>query len=196
MKAVDRAGSIWGKWDGPREEIGRVSPGLPEPTARPGPDEDRRRAEAADGLGGAISHIPNDDLQASCLALYEAEKAQGTEMPAIIGALQEHIEAEEDRLSREHEEGWRRRQQEERLQKQQRFEAGADSPWIQIDGTEGFHCRRNGRTYRAVRDKDKRWSLFRVKEVGEPGARLGTYQNRRDATKALDKIAFSPEPSW
>ena len=44
------------------------------------------------------SSYPNEELKAGCLALYEAEKAQGTELPAIIGALQEYIELEEERL--------------------------------------------------------------------------------------------------
>ena len=30
---------------------------------------------------------PKDELRDSCLALYQAEKASGTEMRAIIGAL-------------------------------------------------------------------------------------------------------------
>lgn len=206
LRAVDRAGSIWSKWDGPREAIAKSAAhcwipvedlqtylnGLPGPHLTKTDVEQRLRAVCEQ----PYSQYPDDELKASCLALYEAEKAQGTEMAAIIGALQEHIEVEQDRLSREREEGWRQRQQEERLRKQQLFEAGADSAWIQLEGLEGFHCRRNGRTYRAVQGKDKRWSLFRVKVVGEPGGPLGTYANRRDASKALEKIAFSPEPQW
>jgi hypothetical protein len=42
--------------------------------------------------------FPDEDLQAGCLAIYETEKAEGTELPAIVGALQEYIEKEEDRL--------------------------------------------------------------------------------------------------
>ncbi len=206
LKAVDRAGSIWGKWEGPREEIAKSAAHcwIPVEDLRaylnqlPGPP--LTKTDVVQRLRAVweepYSQIPNDDLQASCLALYEAEKVQGTEMPAIIGALQEHIEAEEDRLSREREEGWRRHQEEERLRKQQLFEAGADSAWIQIDGTERFHCRRNGRTYHAVRGKDKRWSLFRVAAPGDAGAMLGTYQGRRYANKALETIAYAPEPQW
>jgi hypothetical protein len=206
LRAVDRAGSIWSKWDGPRDEIAKSAAHcwipvedlqaylnqLPGPHVTKTDVVQRLRAVCEQ----PYSQYPDEEVKASCLALYEAEKAQGTEMAAIIGALQEHIEAEQDRLSREREEGWRQRQREERLRKQQLFEAGADSAWIQLEGVEGFHCRRNGRTYRVVRDKDKRWQLSRVKAVGEPGAPLGTYQNRRDASKALEKIAFSPEPQW
>jgi hypothetical protein len=117
-------------------------------------------------------------------------------MPAIIGALQEHIEVEEDRLTREREEAYRRRQADERLRAQQRFMAGADCGWTMLDGLGGFYCRRNGRTFRTEQDKDKRWSLFRVTGPEDKGALLGTYQGRRDANKALEKIAYGPEPQW
>jgi hypothetical protein len=206
LTAVDRASSIWKKWDGPREQIAKSAARcwipvedlqahlnhLPGPPLTKTDVIQRLRAVHEE----PYNQYPNEDVKASCLTLFESEKAQGTEMPAIIGALQEHIEAEEDRLSREREEGWRRHREEERLRKQQLFEAGADSGWTQLDGVKGLHCRRNGRTYRATQGKDKRWSLFRVKAVGDAGALLGTYQNRRDANKALDKIAFRPEPQW
>jgi len=34
------------------------------------------------------AEYPDEELKAGCLALYEREKAFGTELPAIIGALQ------------------------------------------------------------------------------------------------------------
>jgi hypothetical protein len=40
-------------------------------------------------LAGAAATDPNEELKAGCLALYEIEKAQGTELPATIGALRE-----------------------------------------------------------------------------------------------------------
>src|ERR1700736_3427361 len=55
------------------------------------------------------------NLKACCLAPYEIEKAQGSELPAIIGALREYIELEEDRLSRERGETYRRNRKAERL---------------------------------------------------------------------------------
>jgi hypothetical protein len=44
--------------------------------------------------------------------------------------------------------------------------------------------------------QDKRWSLFRVTGPEGKGAILGTYQGRRDANNALEKIAYAPEPQW
>jgi hypothetical protein len=69
----------------------------------------------------------SEDVKASSLAPYEAENTQQTKMPAIIGALQEHIDAEEERLSRQREESWRRQREEGRIRKRQLFEAGAVS---------------------------------------------------------------------
>jgi hypothetical protein len=40
----------------------------------------------------------------------------------------------------------------------------------------------------------KRWKLFRIATREDPGVLLGTYQGRRDAKKALEQIAFQPEP--
>jgi hypothetical protein len=42
--------------------------------------------------------------------------------------------------------------------------------------------------------KDKRWTLYRNEDIGDEGNLLGTYQGRRDATRALEKIAYAPEP--
>lgn len=97
------------------------------------------------------SLYPNGELKAGCLALYEAEKAQGTELTATIGVLQEYIELEEERLRGEREETYRRHQEGERIRLQQRFLAGADCGWTQIEKSEVFYCRRNGRAYRVAR---------------------------------------------
>jgi len=47
-----------------------------------------------------------------------------------------------------------------------------------------------------VRGKDKRWTLYRIKETSDQGKVIGTYQSRRDASKALDKIAYASNPKW
>ena len=206
LGAVDRSGSIWTKWNGKREDLAKAAAycwipveelqaylnQLPGPRLTKTDVSQRLRAIYDEGW----AHYPNEDVQQSCLALYENEKAQGTEMAAIIGALQEHVELEEERLSREREDAYRRHKDEERLRAQQRFQAGADCGWTKLEGLEGFYCRRNGRPFRVVQGKDKRWSLFRVMAPEDPGALLGTYKGRRDANKALEKIAYVSEPQW
>jgi hypothetical protein len=140
VRAIDRASSVWAKWDGPREQIARSAAPCWIPMGDllaflnrlPGPA--LTRTDVAQRLQAIYEepyeHFPNDDVKDGCLALYEAEKAQGTEMPAIIGAIQEFIEVEEDRLSREREENHRRHEQEEKARLHERFMAGADSGWM------------------------------------------------------------------
>jgi hypothetical protein len=137
---------------------------------------------------------PNEELKAGCLQLYESEKAQGTELPAIAGALREHIELEEERLGREQEENYQRQREAEWLRLQQRFLSGADCGWARIEEFEDLFCRRNGRAFRIARGKDKRWKLYRVASVADAGVLLGSYQGRRDANKALEQIAYQPDP--
>jgi hypothetical protein len=206
VQATDRASSIWEKWEGSREELAKAAgvcwvPAedlrtflnrLPGPVLTITDVAQRLRAFYEE----PYSHYPNDDLKAGCLAFYEAEKVQGTELPAIIGALQEYIELEEERLRLEREQTYRRNQEEERIRRQQRLLAGADCGWTQIDKSEVFYCRRNGRAFRVARGKDKRWNLYRIKTQEDAGALLGTYQGRREASGALEKIAYEAEPQW
>lgn len=140
------------------------------------------------------ANYPKDELKEGCAALYHSEKAGATEMCAIIGALQQHIESEEDRLRHEQEQNYRRWREEERVKLEQRFLSGPDCGWTQIEKSEALYCRRNGRAFRIAQGKDKRWTLCRVEEVGDEGDLLGTYQGRGDANKALKKIAYAPEP--
>ncbi len=206
VQAVDRASLIWKKWEGPREEVARAAASCWIPiedlqaflNTLPGPA--LTRTDVSQRLRAIweepSSTYPDEDFQAGCLKLYEAEKAQGTELPAIIGALQEYIENEEERLRLEREETWRRRREEERIRAQQRFLSGADCGWTAMDKPDCFYCRRNGRAYRIECGKDKRWTLYRVKTTEDAGVQLGMYQGRREASKALEQIAYAPEPQW
>jgi len=206
LKAVDRAGSVWEKWDGAREKVAKAAGPcwipkedlseflnrLPGPPLTSTDVVERQRAFYAE----PYASYPNDELQAGCLAIYEAEKAQGTELTAIIGALQTYIELEEERLRNEQQIRYRRSQETERIRLQQRFLAGADSGWTKIENSKAFYCRRNGRAFRIAPTKDKRWILYRINDVADEGISLGTYQGRREATKALEKIAYEQEPRW
>ncbi|MET4017190.1 hypothetical protein [Bradyrhizobium sp. S3.2.12] len=201
VSAVDRAGSVWAKWEGQRDEIAKAAApcwipiedlraflnDLPGPSLTKTDVEQRLRAIWDE----PYTTYPNDFLREGCQALYHSENAQGTAMPAIIGALQEHIEREDDRLRREQEESYRRWKEEERVKLEQRFLSGADCGWTRIDESEALYSRRNGRTFRVLQGKDKRWTLFRIKEIGDKGELLGLYQGRRDATKALKAIAYA-----
>lgn len=143
-----------------------------------------------------MSAYPNEDLKESCLALYRAEKAAGTEFIAIVGALGEHVEREEERLRQEQEARYRQFREEEKARVLGRFHAGADIGWTDIGRRGSIFSRRNGRLFRADQDKDKRWRLYRVEGTEDTGKNIGTYLTRRDATKAVEKIAYEPEPRW
>lgn len=204
VNALDRASSVWKKWEAGREEIANAAAPcwipvedlqaflntLPGPPVTKTDVEQRLRAIWEE----PNTTYPKDELRDSCLALYQAEKASGTEMRAIIGALQEHIEREEERLRQEQQEQYRRWREEERVKLEQRFLLGADCGWTKIERSDAFYCRRNGRAFRIVQGKDKRWTMYRIKEIVDNGELLGTYQGRGDANKALAKIAYAPEP--
>jgi hypothetical protein len=206
IQSVDRAGAVWGKWEGQREVIAKAAARCWIPTEDlltflnrlPGPA--LSRTDVAQRLRAFWEEpwatYPNEELKAGCLALYQIEKAQGTELPAIIGALQEYIELEEDRLRREQEEICRCNREAERIRLEQKFLSGADSGWTPVKGSVDLYCRRNGRTFRIARGKDKRWKLYRITSLEDAGDLLGTYQGRGDANKALQQIAYQPEPRW
>jgi hypothetical protein len=126
IQSLDQASSVWRKWDGQREAIAKAAACCWIPTddlmaflnRLPGPV--LTRTDVAQRLRAfweePWAEYPNEDLKSGCLALYETEKAQGTELPAIVGALREYIELEEDRLRREREETYRRNREAERVQ--------------------------------------------------------------------------------
>jgi hypothetical protein len=103
---INRGNSIWGKWDGQREVLLKSALGcwIPIDDLRdflnrmPGPpltvtDVAQRLKAFEDEQHYAY---PKEELQADCLALYEKEKAQGTELPAIVGLLRDQVELGED----------------------------------------------------------------------------------------------------
>lgn len=206
VESLDRASSIWQKWDGSREQLAKQAAPcwipiedltsflnrLPGPALTATDVAQRLRAFWEEPW----EKYSDEDLKAGCMALYEAEKSQGTELPAIVGAIQEYIEAEEERLRREREVAHRRFKEEERVRREQRYLSGADSSWTQLQGSEDFFRRRNGRAYRIAPSKDHKWNLYRTEISHASDALIGTYLGRREASKALERIAYEPEPRW
>jgi hypothetical protein len=206
VQAIDREPTIWRKWEGRREVVLKAASACWIPVedlraflnSMPGPPltvtdvQQRLRAFHEE----PYESYPNEALRVGCLAHYEREKAEGTELPAIIGSLQEHVEAEEERLRKEQEQAWRARQEEERSALEQRFLAGADCKWTPLRGSREVFTRKNGRAYRFEPTKDKRWNLFRIQDETDSGKLIGVYGSRGDANKALSKLAYEPEPRW
>lgn len=207
VKQIDRRVSLWAKWDDLREALLKSAVGCWVPVedlklflnGMPGPSltttdvAQRLRAFEDEGYS-----YPNAELQPGCLALYEKEKASGTELPAIIGLLRDHAEREEERISTQRREDYERFREEDRIAREQRLLSGADCKWTQLQKSQHWYCRVNGRTYRASPTKDKMWHLYRVKAVSddEEGALIGTYGGRREATKVIAQMAYQPEPRW
>jgi hypothetical protein len=114
VKRIDSGNSIWSKWDGQREVLlkSAVACWIPIEDMReflnrmPGPrltttDVAQRLKAFEDEQHYAY---PNEELHSGCLALYEKEKTEGTELPAVVGLLRDHVEREEERLRGEQQE--------------------------------------------------------------------------------------------
>lgn len=204
--AIDHEPSIWRKWRGEREALLKAAADCWVPVEdlrkfldeMPGPRltltdvAQRLRAFHDD----PYESYPNEALREGCLAIYEREKHEGTELPAIIGALQEYVEAETARLRTEGKAARRHRQEADRLALERRFLAGADCKWTSIQESPELYTRKNGRAYRLKPAADKRWDLFRIEDVDDRGALIGTYGSRKDVDKILLELAYKPEPRW
>ena len=202
VHAFDREPTIWKKWEGLRETL------LESASLCWVPPEDLR--EALNAMPGPPltltdvaqrlrafheerhSSYPNEELRDGCLAIYRQEREDGTELPAIIGKLQEFVEAEEERLRNAREVAWKRRQEEDRIALEQRFLAGADCKWTRLGKAPDLYIRKNGRAYRLCPTKDKRWDLYRIEDKDDEGARIGTYGTSGDAGKSIEKMEYEP----
>jgi len=208
VQRLDRGNSVWRKWDGQREVLLKSAVACWVPAedmlaflnGMPGP-----QLTTTDVLQRMKSFeeeeyfsYPKEELQTGCLTLYEKEKAEGTELPAIIGLLRDHVEREEERLRTEQQERHQQWREQDRVAREQRLLSGADCKWTQLQKSAHWYCRANGRTYRLSPTKDKMWNLYRVQAVSdeEKGALIGKYRARGDATKVVAEIAYKPESNW
>lgn len=204
MRVVNGRNSIWLKWDEQREKLVKSAMGcwLPLDDLRdflnglPGPvlttTDVTQRMQAFEDED--YFSYRKEELQPSCLTIYKHEKADGTELPAIIGLLREHVEREEERLRHEQRAQYERSRDKERIAREQRLLSGADCNWTQLAKSLDWHCRMNNRLYRLSPTKDKMWSLHRVHSIeGPAGSPIGKYKNRRDASKVVAQAAYHPD---
>jgi hypothetical protein len=208
VRQIEQSNSIWRKWDGQREVLLKSAlccwipvedmrdflNGMPGPTLTTTDVTSRLKAfDEEDHYEYA-----KEEFREGCLAIYAKEKTEGTELPAIIQLLREHVEREEERDRIEHEQRHQQWREEDRVAREQRLLSGADCTWTQMQGSAHWYCRVNGRTYRLSPTKDKMWNLYRVNSISDGGGApvLGKYQRRGDATKAIRTIAYQPEPRW
>ena len=207
VRRIDRGNSIWRKWDGQREVLLRSAVGcwIPIEDIRdflnrmPGPPLTTTDvAQRLKAFEDEEHTWPDEELQPGCLVLFEQEKAGGTELPAIIQLLRDHIEREDERLRSERQEEYQRQREQDRVAREQRLLSGADCKWTQLQKSQHWYCRANGRAYRLSPTKDKMWHLYRVKSVSDEdeGMLIGKYRRRGDATKVVAETAYQPEPKW
>lgn len=204
VSAVDRSSPLWSKWDAMRGELLKASSktwipvedltsflnGLPGRRLTTTDVAQRLRAFQEEPYANLY---PDERVKDACRARYAAELEAGTEMPAIVGALQEFAEEEERRLDREWREKAQAERAAERLALERRFLSGADCKWTPLQGSKAVFMRRNGRAYRLTPTKEKRWELHRIVEVTDPGRLVGVYATRSAANKVIDKVAYEPE---
>ncbi len=204
VSAVDRTHPLWSKWDAARGELLKAAAKTWIPIADlvaflnslPGPrltNTDVAQRLRAFQEEPYADLYPDERVKDACLALYAAELEAGTELPAVVGALQEFADEEERRLDREHQEKWKAAQAAERLALEHRFLSGADCKWTSLEGSKAVFMRRNGRAFRLSPTKENRWELHRTEERKEAGTLIGTYATRGAATKVIDKVAYEPE---
>jgi hypothetical protein len=204
VKKLDRGNSPWTKWTGSRELLAESAIACWIPVSdlqdhlnrMEGPtlsfsDVEQRLKAFADER---YSEYPRDELRESCLAVYEAEKLRGTEMPALVGVLRDYVAREEERLRNERDAQLRQLKEAQAAAAEQRLISGADCRWTPRKGTKDVYCRANGRLFRLTATLDKRVELYRSATVdGDKGTLLGKYLSRGDATKAVAQIAYQTE---
>ena len=200
---LDRGSSAWCKWDPPRERLVKTAAPCWVPladlvghlNAMLGPllttTDVTQRIRAFQDDDAA--EYPDERLRDGCLELFAREKAEGTELPAIVGALQEYIEEEERRLAVEQQARYRADQETKRRTLEDRFLAGADCKWTPLDRSKVLFCRSNGRAYRLAPMPDGLLELYRIQTAEDAGVYVGRYRRRTDATAAVATVAFAPD---
>lgn len=207
LEKIDHRTGVWRKWNETRETLLKSAAQCWIPTEDmrqylngiPGPE--LTRMDVAQRLRAfheePYEHYPRQDFKAGCLAIFEREKAEGTELPAIIGAIQEWLEEEEARRWKESEAERKRQIEEEKAALEQRLVSGADCKWTPLNKSAALYCRKNGRTFRLTPTADKMVDLHRLKSLDdERGDLIGTYRTRGDAAKVMTAMALQAEPRW
>lgn len=205
IRRLNRHYSMWGKWDAERRELLRIALRCWIPVedltdfmnAMPG--SKLTTTDVTQRLEAMLIECPydnrNEEFKEGCLAIYEQEKALGTELPAIVWRIRDYVDEEEGRLFSERQEYWKRHNEEKRIAREQTLLSGVDCSWTQLRGSRVLFCRKSGKLFRLTPTEKKTFKLFRVETTGldEKGEFLGEYQRQGQASKAVAQIASMPE---
>lgn len=198
---LNRGSSAWLKWSASREEVVKAAAPCWLPVqsladhlnAMPGPrltvTDVAQRIRSLQEQDKA--EYPNENVREICEALFLREQAEGTEIPAIIGAAREVIEREEERIRTEWQTRYKAEQEAKRSALEDRFRSGADCKWTPLAGSKELVCRINGRAYRLQPSSGGQVELYRIDVPDEPGIFVGRYRHRRDASKALETVSYA-----
>lgn len=206
VKEVASPHPIWTKWSQDREALARPAAycWIPVEDLRdhldrmPGPRltltdvVQRLRAFNEE----AYEPYPDEEQKDACLEIYNREQSAGTDMPAIVGAIQQFVEEDREARRTAQQEAYRAQVEADRLAAEERLLSGADCKWTALGKSKTFHCRVNGRVFRLEPQPDKKFHLSRVKEVDDQnGDLVGRYAGRTEATRVVADIAYKPEPA-
>ncbi|WP_404479310.1 hypothetical protein [Novosphingobium sp. BL-52-GroH] len=207
LKEIVHHNPTWTKWTKEREAIAKVAAFCWIPlddfraylNAMPGPSltqtdvVERLRAFNEEDY----ADWPDDRQQEGCLEIYKRERAEGTDMPAIVGAIETFVEQDKEARRLAQQEAHRRSVEEQRKAAEERLLSGADCKWTAIGASTTLHCRFNGRTYRLEPQPSRRLELSRVESLDDvKGDFIGSYTRRADATKTVSEMAYKSEPRW
>lgn len=205
VKRLDRHYSMWGKWDEERSELLRIAMRCWIPVEDLTNFMNGMRGtkltttDVTQRLEAMLIECPYDDrneeFKEGCLAIYEEEKALGTELTAIVWRIRDYVDEEEGRLFSERQEYWKRQNEEKRIAREQTLLSGVDCSWTKMRGSRVLFCRKSGKLFRLTPTEKKTLKLFRVETTGldEKGTLLGEYQRQGQASKAVAQIASMPE---
>lgn len=207
LKEVASANPIWTKWSTDREVLARPAAYCWIP-----PEDLRVHLNRMAGprltLTDVIQRLrafneepyepyPDEDQKDACLEIYNRESSDGTDMPAIVGAIQQFVEEDREARERDRQEGYRARVEADRLAAEERLLSGADCKWTALGKSKTLHCRTNGRLFRLEPQPDKKLHLVRVKSVEDQNGELvGRYAGRTGATRVVGEMAYKPETRW
>lgn len=145
----------------------------------------------------AYEPLPHEEERVACLEIYHRERSAGTDMPAIVAAVQQFVEEERECRQRAQQEAYRARAEADRLAAEERLLSGTDCKWTALGNSKILYCRINGRVFRLEPQPDKRLHLFRVRSLDDQNGELvGRYARRAEATKVVGEMAYNPEPRW